>query len=75
MCMRTIEVSDAIYQEIISRRKGRKSISKALECELKPKKVVACETAVNVKKVDEMVRRTNREKTYTSGELHAKYGI
>lgn len=77
MCMRTIEVSDTIYQEIISRRKGRESISKTLERELKPKSktVTICETAVNVKAVDEMVRRTNREKTYTSQELRAKYGV
>ena len=75
--MQTIEVSDAIYQEILSRRKGRESISKTLERELKPKSkaVTICETAVNVKAVDEMVRRTNREKTYTSQELRAKYGV
>ncbi len=77
MYMQTIEVSDAIYQEILSRRKGRESISKTLERELKPKSktVTICETAVNVKAVDEMVRRTNREKTYTSQELRAKYGV
>jgi len=75
MCMQTIEVSDTIYQEIISRRKGRESLSKTLERELKPKPVATCETAVNVKLVDEMVRRTNREKTYTSQELRAKYGV
>lgn len=77
MYMQTIEVSDAIYQEILSRRKGRESISKTLERELKPKSktVTICETAVNVEKVDEMVRRTNREKTYTSQELRTKYGV
>mgnify|MGYP007009152663 FL=1 len=41
MCMQTIEVSDTIYQEIISRRKGRESISKILERELKPVKKCA----------------------------------
>ncbi len=77
MYMQTIEVSDAIYQEILSRRRGRESISKTLERELKPKSktVTNSETAVNVKAVDEMVRRTNREKTYTSQELRAKYGV
>ncbi len=77
MYMQTIEVSDAIYQEILSRRKGRESISKTLERELKPKSktVTNNETVVNVKAVDEMVRRTNREKTYTSQELRAKYGV
>ncbi len=77
MCMQTIEVSDTIYNEILSRRKGKESISKTLERELKPKPkaVATCGTAVNVKEVDEMVRRTNREKTYTSEELRAKYGI
>ena len=75
--MQTIEVSDTIYNEILSRRKGRESISKTLERELKPKPKLAatCGTAVNVKGVDGMVRRTNREKTYTSEELRAKYGI
>lgn len=73
--MPTIEVSDTIYQELISRRKGRESLSKTLERELKPKMVATCETAVNVEKVDEMVWRTNREKTYTSQELRAKYGV
>ena len=77
MYMQTIEVSDTVYQEILSRRKGRESISKTLERELmpKPKTVVICETAVNVQGVDEMVRRTNKEKTYTSQELRAKYGV
>ncbi|MCT8337456.1 hypothetical protein FKB36_08120 [Methanoculleus sp. Afa-1] len=75
--MQTIEVSDMVYQEILSRRKGRESISKTLERELMPKSktVVICETAVNVQGVDEMVRRTNKEKTYTSQELRAKYGV
>ena len=75
--MQTIEVSDTVYQEILSRRKGRESISKTLERELMPKSktVVICETAVNVQGVDEMVRRTNKEKTYTSQELRAKYGV
>lgn len=41
MCMQTIEVSDTIYQEILSRRKGRESISKTLERELKPVKKCA----------------------------------
>jgi len=36
MHMQTIEVSDTIYQEILSRRRGRESISKTLERELKP---------------------------------------
>ena len=39
--MQTIEVSDTIYQEILSRRKGRESISKTLERELKPVKKCA----------------------------------
>jgi len=75
--MQTIEVSDTIYNEIISRRKGRESISKTLERELKPKSetLAPCETAVNVEGIDEMVRRTSREKTYTSEELRAKYGV
>lgn len=41
MCMQTIEVSNTIYQEILSRRKGRESISKTLERELKPVKKCA----------------------------------
>jgi len=36
MHMQTIEVSDTIYNEIISRRKGKESLSKTLERELKP---------------------------------------
>jgi len=36
MHMQTIEVSDTIYQEILSHRRGRESISKTLERELKP---------------------------------------
>lgn len=75
MCMPTIEVSDTIYREILSRRKGKESISKTLERELKPKMVATCETAVNVEGIDEMIRRTSREKTYTSEDLRAKYGI
>ncbi len=41
MYMQTIEVSDTIYQEILSHRKGRESISKTLERELKPVKKCA----------------------------------
>ena len=71
--MPTIEVSDTVYDEILSRRRGRESIGKTLERELKPE--AACETGVNVKEVDDMVRRTGREKTYTSEELRIKYGV
>ena len=42
--MPTIEVSDTVYDEILSRRRGRESISKTLERELKPE--AACETGV-----------------------------
>ena len=58
--MQTIEVSDSIYKEILSRRKGRESISKTLERELKPASASRNET--NVKKVDDMVRETNKER-------------
>jgi negative regulator of replication initiation len=71
--MQTIEVSDSMYKEILSRRKGRESISKTLERELKPTSASRNET--NVKKVDDMVRETNKEKTYTSKELRARYGV
>ena len=71
--MPTIEVSDTVYDEILSCRRGRESISKTLEREIKPE--AACETGVNVKEVDDMVRRTSREKTYASEELRIKYGV
>ena len=36
MSMQTIEVSDAVYNEIMSRRVGREAISKTILRELKP---------------------------------------
>ncbi|WP_083523484.1 hypothetical protein [Methanofollis ethanolicus] len=39
--MQTIEVSNTIYNEIVSRRIGKESLSKTLERELKPVKKCA----------------------------------
>jgi len=69
----TLTPFSPVSAEILSRRRVRESISKTLERELKPE--AACETGVNVKEVDDMVRRTSREKTYASEELRIKYGV
>lgn len=49
--MQEIKISDSIYNEILSRKKGRESISKTLERELKPvKKCAAVEELERLRK-------------------------
>ncbi|MBP2132952.1 putative CopG family antitoxin [Methanomicrobium sp. W14] len=49
--MRTIEISDTAYEELMSRRLGREAISKTLIRELKPvKKCAAVEELERLRK-------------------------
>lgn len=64
--MQTLEVSDAVYNEIISRRIGREAISKTIQRELKPaKKCAVCEE----------LELLSKEPHYTADEVEKILGI
>jgi predicted CopG family antitoxin len=71
MCMRTIEVSDTIYDEILSRRKGKESISKTIERELKPKSKVQAD----IDKLDADIARSKKTRMYTSAQVKKELGL
>jgi len=70
MYMQTIEVSDTIYQEILSRRKGRESISKTLERELMQSKIEG-----DIKKLDADIVRSEKTKRYSSEQMKERLGL
>ena len=69
--MQTIEVSDTIYQEILSRRKGRESISKTLERELLPESRVQAD----IDTLDADMRRWGKGRTYTLDQVEKRLGL
>ena len=71
MYMQTIEVSDTVYQEILSRRKGRESISKTLERELLPESRVQAD----IDTLDADMRRWGKGRTYTLDQVEKRLGL
>jgi len=69
--MQTIEVSDTVYQEILSRRKGRESISKTLERELLPESRVQAD----IDTLDADMRRWGKGRTYTLDQVEKRLGL
>jgi len=69
--MQTIEVSDTVYQEILSRRRGRKSISKTLERELLPESRVQAD----IDTLDADMRRWGKGRTYTLDQVEKRLGL
>lgn len=69
--MQTIEVSDTVYQEILSRRKGRESISKTLERELMPESRVQAD----IDTLDADMRRWGKGRTYTLDQVEKRLGL
>ena len=65
--MKTVEMSDAAYKELLSRRIGRESISKTILRELKP-------VQYNSKALEEL-KRIEKGKFYSLDEAEKKYGI
>ena len=70
MYMRTIEVSDTIYQEILSRRKGRESISKTLERELMQSKI-----ETDIKRLDADIARSKKTRNFSSAQVKKELGL
>ncbi|WP_281767177.1 hypothetical protein [Methanoculleus bourgensis] len=68
--MRIIEVSDTIYQEILSRRRGREPISKTLERELMQSKIKG-----DIKKLDADIARSEKTKRYSSEQMKERLGL
>jgi len=68
--MRTIEVSDTVYQEIFSRRKGRESISKTLERELMQSKI-----ETGIKRLDADIARSKKTRNYSSAQVKKELGL
>jgi len=68
--MRTIEVSDTVYQEILSRRKGRESISKTLERELMQSKI-----ETDIKRLDADIARSKKTRNYSSAQVKKELGL
>lgn len=64
--MRTLEVSDAVYKEILSRRIGRESISKTIMRELRP--VEKCD---NLEELEQL----RRQPRYDLSDLKKEYGL
>ena len=64
--MKTLEVSDAVYMEILSRRIGREAISKTIMRELKP--VEKCD-------IREELEELRRQPRYTISDLKKEYGL
>lgn len=64
--MRTLEVSDAVYKEILSRRIGRESISKTIMRELRP--VEKCDNL-------EELGQLRRQPRYDISDLKKEYGL
>ena len=64
--MRTLEVSEAVYQEILSRRIGREAISKTIMRELKP--VEKCD-------IREELDQLRRQPRYDLSDLKKEYGL
>lgn len=62
MDMQTIEVSDAVYNEIMSRRVGRETISKTIQRELKPVKKCAIRSELEQLRKEPTVSRSEFEK-------------
>lgn len=62
MSMQTIEVSDAVYNEIMSRRVGREAISKTIQRELKPVKKCAIRSELEQLRKEPTVSRSEFEK-------------
>ncbi|MDD4126567.1 MAG: hypothetical protein PHV39_02630 [Methanomicrobium sp.] len=62
--MQEIKISDSIYNEILSRKKGRESISKTLERELKPVK-----KEVNKSKALQELDEIKKGKFYTRTQV------
>ncbi len=69
--MQTIEVSDTVYQEILSRRRGRDSISKTLERELLPEARVQADRDT----LDADMRRWGKGRTYTLDQVEKRLGL
>jgi len=69
--MQTIEVSDTVYQEILSRRRGRESISKTLERELLPESRVQAD----IDTLDADMRRWGKGRTYTLDQVEKRLGL
>jgi len=70
MHMRTIEISDAVYQEILSRRKGREPISKTLERELMQSKIEG-----DINRLDADITRSEKTKRYSSEQMKERLGL
>jgi predicted CopG family antitoxin len=68
--MRTIEISDAVYQEILSRRKGRETISKTLERELMQSKIEG-----DINRLDADITRSEKTKRYSSEQMKERLGL
>ncbi len=68
--MRTIEVSDTVYHEIFSRRKGRESISKTLERELMQSKI-----ETDIKRLDADIGRSKKTRNYSSAQVKKELGL
>lgn len=68
--MRTIEVSDTVYQETLSRRKGRESISKTLEREL-----MQSEIETDIKRLDADIARSKKTRNYSSAQVKKELGL
>jgi len=69
--MQMIEVSDAVYQEILSRRKGRESISKTLEREL----MTESRVQADIDRLDADMRRWGKGKIYTLDQVEKGLGL
>ncbi len=70
MHMPIVEVSDTIYQGILSRRRGRESISGTLERELMQSKIEA-----DIKKMDADIARSEKTKRYSSEQMKKRLGL
>ena len=68
--MQMIEVSDAVYQEILSRRKGGESISKTLEREL----MTESRVQADIDRLDADMRRWGKGKIYTLDQVEKELG-
>jgi len=68
--MQMIEVSDAVYQEILSRRKGGESISKTLERELMQSKI-----ETGIKRLDADIARSKKTRNYSSAQVKKELGL
>ena len=64
--MQTIEVSDAVYSDIMSRRIGREAISTTLRRELRP--LPGCKALQDIERV-------KKGKYYSLDDAEKKFGI